>query len=99
MNSNTISLIFGFTGCFFLSVSFLPQLVKSYKDTTGETNSYGFLFLEIIASISLLVSSVINMNLFGITSLPFVIANGFVLLLCLIMLFLKFKYRNNQITN
>lgn len=99
MNLNTISLIFGFTGCFFLSVSFLPQLIKSYNDKSGETNSYGFLFLEIIASTTLSISSVINMNKFGITSLPFVIANGFVLLICLIMLFLKFKYRNNQITN
>lgn len=92
MNLEVLSLIFGFIGCFFLVFSFICQLYEIYKKKNADGTSWGLIISQVFTSLLLGSSAGINVYLDGIINLPFLIANGSLLILFFIMIYLKCKY-------
>lgn len=92
MDLKTLSLIFGFIGCFFVVFSFICQLYEIYKKKSADGTSWGLIISQVFTCLLLGSSAGINVYLDGIVNLPFLIANGSLFILFLIMIYLKCKY-------
>ena len=92
MDLETLSLIFGFIGCFFVVFSFICQLYEIYKKKSADGTSWGLIISQVFTCLLLGSSAGINVYLDGIVNLPFLIANGSLFILFLIMIYLKCKY-------
>ena len=89
------SLILGFLGCFFLVLSFIFQLYKIYKTKNAEGTSWGLIISQILTCLLLGSSAGINVYLDGIINLPFLVANGSLFMLFLVMSYFKILYDKN----
>ena len=85
-----IDKIVGITAGILTGASMLPQVVKMYKEKKASQVSI-FMLLILIAGISLWVW-------YGFLKddLPIIATNLFSLLVNLVMVFLRYKYRNNK---
>ena len=92
------SLIFSFTGCAFVVISFLYQLHKIYKTKNSSGTSWGLIIPQIIASFFLSIGAGINVYLKGLLNIPFLILNIAVTIISVIMLYFKciFKVNTSQ---
>lgn len=88
-----LSLILGFIGCFFLVYSFICQLYEIYKTKNADGTTWGLIIFQAITCLLLGLSAAINVYIDGIINLPFLIANGSLFFLFLVMGFLKMKYK------
>ena len=82
--------IYGYIGAFFLSISFIPQVIKSFRLGDFENLSVSFIAFNLISSGFLLAYSVLNFYL------PIIIANSVIILCNLCLLFGFFYYKKNQ---
>jgi uncharacterized protein with PQ loop repeat len=89
------SLLLGFSGCFFLVLSFIFQLYQIYKTKNAEGTSWGLIISQILTCLLLGSSAGINVYLDGIINLPFLVANGSLFLLFLVMSYFKIIYDKN----
>ena len=87
-----ITLILGFSGCFFVIFSFLCQLHKIYQQKSAKGTSWGLLISQVITCLLLGSSAAINIYLDGIINLPFLIANVSLFFLFLVMIYFKIIY-------
>jgi len=79
--------IIGFVAGFFIAVSMIPQVIKSYK--TKSVEDISFLMLIIIA-LGAFLWTVYGML---IKSLPIMMMDGFAFFINLLLIFIKIKYR------
>lgn len=85
-----LDLIIGIIGAILSSISFLPQVVQIWKTKSADDLS--------MATIVLLASNGTSWLVYGILkdAMPLVITNAIVLIMLLLIIFLKIKYRGNQ---
>lgn len=84
-----LDLIIGIIGAILSSISFLPQVVQIWKTKSADDLS--------MATIILLASNGTSWLVYGILkdATPLVITNAIVLIMLLLIIFLKIKYRRN----
>ena len=100
MNVHEISsLVFGFVGCLGIIFSFCCQLYTIYQTKDASGTSWGLIILQLLASLCLGISAVFNIYLDGILNIPFLITNGVVFILFLVMSGFKRKFDAQQNVN
>lgn len=85
----------GYLGGFFLMLSFLPQLYKSWKTKSTEDLSWGLLWITLASAICYQVYAVLlELN-------PVVVMNGIFMALVLLQIKLKYYYEhpNNSLAD
>lgn len=87
-----ISLTFGFIGCFFVIFSFICQLYTIYKTKDAKGTSWGLILSQIITCLCFGSSAAINVYLGGLINMPFLIANGILFILFILMSYMKYEY-------
>ena len=97
MNLHIVSLVSGFLGCFFVIYSFICQLIIIYKTKNADGTSWGLISCQILTSVLFCLSAGINVYLDGIMNLPFLVANGVLFLLFILIAYLKIKYTNDSV--
>ena len=88
----TISLTFGFIGCFFVILSFLFQLHQIYKKKCASGTTWGLILSQIVTCILFGSSAGINIYLDGFINLPFFVSNVVLLVLFIVMSYMKYIY-------
>lgn len=73
-------------------MSFVCQLYEIYKNKSAEGTSWGLIISQILTCLLLGSSAGINVYIDGIINLPFLVANGSLLILFFVMIYLKKKY-------
>ena len=81
--------VFGYLGAFFLTISLLPQLYKTYQEKKMEDISKGFLGIQVLTCICFLTYGIL------LEELPLIIANVIVFSQTLILIYFKIIYRKN----
>ena len=82
--------IVGYIGGFFLIITLLPQLVKTYKTKSVEDISPFFVILALITSVFYLVYGII------LQTTPMIVANIILLIQNLLLLYFKKIYKVNE---
>ncbi len=82
--------ITGYLAAFFSTIAFIPQVVKIYKEKSARSISYKT-FLIFTLGVTLWLIYGISLE-----SIPMMIANIITILLSVMILTLKYKYRNND---
>ncbi len=72
------------------TVSFVPQVLKIWRSKSGNDVSYG-MFLLFSAGVSLWLAYGLMLR-----ATPIVVANAVTLVLALVVIFLKFRYRRRD---
>ena len=88
--------VFGYLGAFFLTITLLPQIHKTYREKKMEEFSYIFLGIQLITCICFLIYGIL------LESIPLILANSVVLLQNFILVNFKLKYsyfENNKTSN
>jgi MtN3 and saliva related transmembrane protein len=87
-----INQIIGYSGTTCLIITLMPQLIKTYNDKHAEDISIGFILLNLLTSILLLIYGIL------IEQGPIMLANCILILQNLIFLYFKKKYsiKNNN---
>ena len=85
--------IFGYIGAILLTFLFMPQVYTTYKNKNTDGISYVFLLLEFAASLNFIIYG------FLINSLPIIIANGSAFICAILLIFAKFKFKNQEEIN
>lgn len=78
--------IIGFAAGFFIAVSMIPQVVKSYKTKSVEDISFLMLIIIMIGTLLWTIYGIL------IKSLPIIVMDGFGFLINLILIFIKLQY-------
>ena len=84
---------FGYIGAFFLVITLIPQIRKTYHDKKMEDFSYGFFTIQVLTCISFLIYGI----LLGAT--PLIVANSIVLTQTFILINFKIKYSYQEKQN
>lgn len=79
-----IFIIFGYLGTFFLVSSYIPQVIKIYKNDNSKV-SKKFVILQILTCISFIVYSAGFFTVNSLDGLPIFISN-IIVLICLILI-------------
>ena len=82
---------FGYFGSFLTSITFIPQVYKAWQSKSVGDLSTWMMLIVVLSTIVWLAYG------FGITSGPVILANAIVLVLSLVLL--NFKYRFKRKTN
>ena len=87
--------IIGYSGSTCLIITLMPQLIKTYNDKQVEDISIGFILLNLLTSILLLIYGIL------IEQGPIMLANCILIIQNLIFLYFKKKYsiKNNNNNN
>ncbi len=78
--------LMGYLGGFFIMLSFIPQVIKSYKTKKVDDISTGLAIASVIGGIFWEIYG------FMVNSMPLIIMNGIFCILVVILLVLKLKY-------
>lgn len=78
--------IVGYLGGFFIMISFIPQVLKSYRTKSVQDLSLGMIATTLIGTLFWVVFG------FMIKSMPVIIMNGIFGMIVLYQLFLKMKH-------
>lgn len=78
--------IIGYLGGFFITISFMPQLIKSYRTKSVEDLSVWMIITTLIGTIFWLTYGFLT------ETLPILVANVIFIVTVLYQLFLKIKY-------
>lgn len=90
MNNNYNYDYIGYTGSLLISINLIPQLYHIYRIKNAQSISTISFILNIIASILMIIYG------FLINKMPILISNGMVLIFSIIMLFLKYLYKDGE---
>tara|TARA_B100001093_G_C26159922_1_gene731127 strand:- start:119 stop:400 length:282 start_codon:yes stop_codon:yes gene_type:complete len=82
--------IFGYLGMVFLTLTLIPQLARVLKTKKAEDLSYIFLSINVLTCVFFLIYGIL------LEEIPLIIANTIVILQTLTLIFLKYKYHNND---
>ena len=82
--------IFGYLGMVFLTLTLIPQLGRVLKTKKAEDLSYIFLSINVLTCVFFLIYGIL------LEETPLIIANTIVILQTLTLIFLKYKYYNNE---
>ena len=87
MDTNAITEITGIAAGAFTTISFLPQVIKTYRSRSADDLSLGMF--------SLFTLGVFLWTVYGISlgKFPIIVANGVTLILAASLLFAKFKFK------
>lgn len=85
-----IEQIIGYSGALISSISFLPQVIKLWKTKSGKDLS--------MVTLSFLTLNALLWAVYGMMkdAKPLWITNFLMLIMLIVMIFLKIKYRNNK---
>jgi MtN3 and saliva related transmembrane protein len=90
LSATTINNI-GYFGSFLTSITFIPQVYKSWKSRSVGDLSVAMMLIVILSTITWLIYG------FGIPSGgPVILANTIVLVLSLVLLYFKFTFKKNN---
>ncbi|MBI2650167.1 hypothetical protein HYX04_02530 [Candidatus Woesearchaeota archaeon] len=78
--------IIGYLGGIFIAISFIPQVIKSYKTKKVSDLSLGMIVAQIIGTIFWLIYG------FLVKGKPIILMNGFFIFVILYLLYLKIKH-------
>ena len=78
--------IIGYLGGFFITISFIPQLIKSYRTKSVEDLSVWMIITTLIGTVFWLTYGFLT------ETLPIIVANVIFIITVLYQLFLKIKY-------
>jgi len=78
--------IIGYLGGFFITISFMPQLIRSYRTKSVEDISVWMIIATLMGTIFWLIYGFLT------ETLPIIVANVIFLITVLYQLFLKIKY-------
>lgn len=86
---NMIELIIGYSGALISSISFLPQVIKLWKTKSGKDLS--------MVTLSFLTLNALLWAVYGVMkdAKPLWITNVLMLIMLIVMILLKIKYRKN----
>ena len=90
MEMTETSEIFGYLGMVFLTLTLIPQLARVLKTKKAEDLSYIFLSINVLTCVFFLIYGIL------LEETPLIIANTIVILQTLTLIFLKYKYHNND---
>jgi MtN3 and saliva related transmembrane protein len=87
--SSMIEQIIGYSGALISSISFLPQVIKLWKTKSGKDLS--------MVTLSFLTLNALLWAVYGVIkdAKPLWITNVLMLIMLIVMIFLKIKYRKN----
>jgi MtN3 and saliva related transmembrane protein len=87
--SSMIEQIIGYSGALISSISFLPQVIKLWKTKSGKDLS--------MVTLSFLTLNALLWAVYGVMkdAKPLWITNVLMLIMLIVMIFLKIKYRKN----
>ena len=92
MDSISIVDYIGYIGSILISITFIPQIVHTYKIKDSSGISKPFIFINMIGTVCMLIYGVYE-NL-----VPVIISNSLILFLLLLLTFLICIYRNREIS-
>ena len=78
--------IIGYTAALFLTITLMPQLIKTYRDKEVEDISKGFICLNLCTSILFLIYGIL------LQQIPIILANCILILQNIILLSFKIMY-------
>ena len=79
--------ILGYLGALFITVSFIPQVIQSYKTKSVQDVSFGLILTTIIGTIFWWLYGIIN------KVEPLILSNSILGLVVIYQLYLKLKYK------
>ena len=82
--------IIGYLGAFFLTITLLPQLIKTYKTKSVEDISPMFVCLALLTTIFYLIYGIL------LNATPIIVANIVLLFQNLLLLYFKFTYKKKE---
>ena len=85
---NTIFEFIGSLAGFLTTISFLPQVIKTYKSRSAKDLSLGMFLLFTLGVLMWLIYGI------GINKIPIIAANGVTLILAGMILAAKFRFKN-----
>lgn len=85
---NVIFIILGYIGSGFLSLSYVPQVIKAYKTDDNSSISIKFIILQLITTILFITYSIGFFFDKSMDGMPIFVANIWVLI-CLILLLIR----------
>ena len=84
--------IFGYAGAFFLTITLLPQIHKTYREKKMDDFSCGFFCIQVMTCVCFLIYGIL------LEAVPLIIANSIVLSQTFVLINFKIRYKNlNQI--
>lgn len=78
--------IFGYVGAFFLTITLLPQIHKTYRQKKMDDFSYGFFSIQVLTCICFLIYGIL------LEAVPLIIANSIVLSQTFVLINFKVRY-------
>ena len=91
MDQNTFIDLMGYLGGIFLMISFLPQVIKTWKSKEADQISIFLLLLTLFSGIFY------NIYAYMLDLLPVIIMNSIFVVLVIVQLILTLKYRRKQV--
>ena len=81
-----LSDIFGYMGAFFLVITLLPQIKKTYEEKKMDDFSYGFFLIQVLTCSSFLIYGIL------LNEIPLIVANIIVLSQTFLLIYFKIRY-------
>ena len=78
--------IFGYVGAFFLTITLLPQIHKTYREKKMDDFSYGFFTIQVMTCVCFLIYGIL------LEAVPLIIANSIVLSQTFLLINFKIRY-------
>ena len=78
--------VFGYAGAFFLTITLLPQIHKTYREKKMDDFSSGFFCIQVITCVCFLIYGIL------LEAVPLIIANSIVLSQTFILINFKIRY-------
>ena len=91
MDQNTFIDLMGYLGGIFLMISFLPQVIKTWKSKEADQISIFLLLLTLFSGIFY------NIYAFMLDLLPVIIMNSIFVVLVIVQLILTLRFRRKQV--
>ena len=91
MDQNTFIDLMGYLGGIFLMISFLPQVVKTWKTKEADQISIFLLLLTLLSGIFY------NIYAYMLDLLPVIIMNSIFVVLVVVQLILTLRFRRKQV--
>lgn len=85
--------IIGYMAAFLSTIAFIPQVVKIYRERSARSISYKTFFIFTAGVTCWLIYGI------ALESIPMLIANTITIILSVLILLLKYRYRNNDGSN
>ena len=78
--------VFGYIGAFFLVITLIPQIKKTYQEKKMDDFSYGFFAIQVLTCTSFLIYGIL------LGEIPLIVANSIVLSQTFLLINFKIRY-------